>query len=390
MTATTTSDLSDLLSTARPLDAAAVADLAASLAQATVVGIGESTRFARETFVVRDQLFRILVEQYGFRALAIQDSGDVAEELDRFVRGGTGAGAAALDNAWRPWRSVEMADALEWIRDFNRSHTADPVRVLTIKPAQAKPVDYDAVIAAVELQAPERVAELAAHLDPIRTAHTMDEHVQRARGTHPGRPFAEHATDAATLLDSVPGISDEVRAHMRLIVDFHEQSVAGRGSFTGDDELFARSVITQQSNSGLRIMIWDGIAHTSAAPMTFGSGDATPHPTLGTYLRAHYGPAYVSIAIGFHHANLGITDVPAPPADFVDAHLGTVDLPAHWIDLRPHAELAKPLSPAKLRVISGVYDPAHDADAHIKVDSLSAAFDAVLHFREPAPLTWLP
>ncbi|MBV6699967.1 erythromycin esterase family protein [Kitasatospora aureofaciens] len=122
-----------------PLSDAALDELAEKLAASTtIVGLGESTRFSRETFRVRDQLFRRLVERHGFRALAVQDSAGVAAGLDKYVRGGGSSAESALAGAWRPWRTAEMVAALEWIRTFNRNHPTDPVRVFGVKPAQAR------------------------------------------------------------------------------------------------------------------------------------------------------------------------------------------------------------------------------------------------------------
>ncbi|MFD5462915.1 erythromycin esterase family protein [Kitasatospora sp. NPDC127059] len=192
-----------------PLSDPALDSIAAQLASgATVVGIGESTRFSRETSGVRDRLFRRLVRDHGFRALAVQDAAGAGTALDAYVNGGAGSAADALAGAWRPWRTAETAAALEWIRAYNRDHADDPVRVYGVKPAQAQPADYEAVLAHVRATAPERLARPAAHLDPIRTAHDVDEHVQRARGIHPGRPFADHAREALALLDAGLGESD--------------------------------------------------------------------------------------------------------------------------------------------------------------------------------------
>lgn len=96
--------------------------LIARLAEATVVGIGESTRFSRQTFGVRERIFRALVQQHGFRALAIQDGARSGDRLDAYVRTGQGDPAAALGGAWRPWRTADMVAALDWIRAFNEQH----------------------------------------------------------------------------------------------------------------------------------------------------------------------------------------------------------------------------------------------------------------------------
>ncbi|MER7582521.1 erythromycin esterase family protein [Kitasatospora sp. NPDC097691] len=376
---------------ALPLSDTVLDEIAAHLAVgATVVGIGESTRFSRETFGVRDQLFRRLVRDHGFRALAVQDSAGAAAALDAYVGGGQGPAASVLAGAWRPWRTEEMAGALEWIRAFNRDHADDPVRILGVKPVQAGPADYDAVLDHTRASAPERLAQLAAHLDPIRTAHRIDEHVQRAQGIHPGRPFAEHARDALALVESLPGGDRDVLARMRLILEFHDRSVAGRGNYAGEAEVGADIVADFQHRTGLRTVYWDGIAHTSAAETVLGlAPERGPQATVGSLLRKRYGAQYVSAAIGFHHGDLGIAVVPDPGADLVDAKLGVTGRPARWLDLRHGDVRGQWDGPAKTRVVSGVYTPERDAAEHLAVTSLAEAFDVLVHLREVTPVHWL-
>ncbi|MFI2073424.1 MULTISPECIES: erythromycin esterase family protein [Streptomyces] len=379
---------------ARPLSDAALDTIAQKISEtALVAGIGESTRFSRETFGVQDRLLHRLVHHHGFRALAIQDTVAAGDALDRYVRSGDGSAASALDGAWRPWRTVEMATTLEWIRAFNRDHPNDPVRILGVKPAQTRLEDYDAVLDHVRRSAPELAEELASHLDPIRTAHHTDEHVQRHQGTHPGRPFAEHARDALALVRSLPGLAhdDDVLTRMRGIADYHERSVAGRGDYAGDAAAWAGAIGDHQRRTGTRVVYWDGIVHTSATATTLGMATENgPRPSTGGLLREAYGDAYVSVAIGFHHGDLGVTVVPEPGADLIDATLGQVDLPAHWLDLRHDDVRRRWDGPAKLRVIGGVYDPSRDATAYTAVASLADAFDVLIHFREASAVRWLP
>ncbi|MFC5822735.1 erythromycin esterase family protein [Nonomuraea insulae] len=379
-----------MTATSSPLPATTFDDLADAIATgATVAGLGESTRFAHETFDVRDQLFRRLVRDHGFRALALQDNASVGETLDAYVTGGAETATSALQNAWRPWRTAEMAAALEWIRTFNQDHPDDPVHIFGVKPAQARPADYDAVLDHARRAAPHRLAELAAHLEPIRTAHETDEHVQRARGLHPGRPFAEHARDALAIVEQLP--DDAVLARMRLIVNFHEHSVAGRDNYAGDAQVWAQTITDHQHRTGHLVAYWDGIAHTGAAPATLGlAPQRGPQPTVGSVLRHQHGAGYVSVAIGFHHGDLGVAAVPAPAPDWLDARLGAVDRPAHWLDLRVGDLRRQWDGPAKARVISGVYDPSRDSAEHLAVASLPEAFDVLVHLRRVSPVRWLP
>ncbi|NEW53443.1 erythromycin esterase family protein [Nocardia cyriacigeorgica] len=367
--------------------------LIARLADATVVGLGESTRFSRQTFGVRERIFRALVQQHGFRALAVQDGARSGDRLDAYVRTGDGDPATALSKAWRPWRTAEMVAALDWIRAFNEQHPDDPVTVFGIVPPAAEPADYDAILDHVRRHAPDARARLESHLDPIRTAHRIDEHVQRHQGIHPGRPFVEHARDALSLLEQLPEVPDDIAARMRMIVDFHQSSVAGQGGFARDESASADSIIERHRRAGAKIVYWDGIGHTAATGASIGRTDPEQFRGVGAHLRAEFGEQYASVAIGFHHGDLGLAIAPDPAPELIDAALGTIDLPAFAIDLHGDAPGTVEQwrhAPAKLRTISGVYEPAKDGEAFTAVDSLVESFDVLIHIRETSPVDWLP
>ncbi|WP_433728789.1 erythromycin esterase family protein [Nocardia sp. CA-129566] len=365
------------------------------LGSATVVGLGESTRFSRQTFGVRERVFRVLVEEYGYRALAVQDSARSGERLDAFVRAGVGDPETVLAGAWRPNRTAEMAAALSWIHAFNQEHPDDPVRIFGVEPPRAESSDYEVVLDYLRRHAPDRLAAIESHLTPIRTAHRVDEHVQRHQGIHPGRPFVDDARDALAIFEKLPATTefDKALTHLRLIVDFHEKSVAGQGGFARDERPAADRVIEWQRSTGAKIAYWDGIGHTAALSLEDGPAETSEFRGTGSYLRAHFGAQYVSVAIGFHHGDLGMAVAPEPLPDLIDATLGELDLPAFYLDLHntaPDAVRQWLHRPAKLRTISGIYDPAKDATAHTPVRSLIDAFDVLIHIRETSPMHWLP
>ncbi|GAA3080801.1 hypothetical protein GCM10020000_78330 [Streptomyces olivoverticillatus] len=99
-------------------------------------------------------------------------------------------------------------------------------------------------------------------------------------------------------------------ARMRLIVDFHEGSVAGRGNLAGD-AVWADTISDAQRRTDLRMVYWDGISHTSAAERVVGlAPERGRQASVGSALRERYGARYVSVAIGFHHGDLGVAVVP--------------------------------------------------------------------------------
>jgi len=68
----------------------------------------------------------------------------------------------------------------------------------------------------------------------------------------------------------------------------------------------------------------------------------------------------------------------------IDARLAEADRSVHWVDLRSEAGHRWD-GPAKVRVISGVYDPFRDAAEHLAVESLIAAFDVLVQIRQVSP-----
>lgn len=105
--------------------------LRARAADATVVGLGESTRGARtssELTRLRNRIACELVTEAGFRTIAIEDPPDATRRLNDYVHGDDGTAAAALADTWASLRTVEFAELVAWVRDFNQSSPDRPVR----------------------------------------------------------------------------------------------------------------------------------------------------------------------------------------------------------------------------------------------------------------------
>lgn len=366
--------------------------LASMIGDAAVVGLGESTRASRELFALRLRIFRLLVEQLGFRALAMQDNQVLCARLDEYVRTGAGDPRRLLAEAWAPWRTEETVEALEWMRSFNVRHRGDPIRVFGVDPATAQLSHYDTVADYVGRVAPDRLGELESHYGPIRTAHEVGEHVQRFQGTHPGRPFVEHARDAFTLVASLPEGDgrDEALQYARTITDFHDSSIAANIDLNVHARFAADAITRWHRDTGSKIAYWDGIAFVAAGgPFDIKITSSQLLFGPGGRLRRHFGQRYVSVLLGFHHGRIhnGI-EVPVSPADYLEATLGDADLTAYYLDLRAPAppEVTEWLAGAhKTRVVPGVYDPAEDAEHHVVADPLSEWFDVLVHIREITP-----
>ncbi|WP_424183800.1 erythromycin esterase family protein [Actinokineospora sp. G85] len=321
----------------------------ADLDTAAVVGLGTSTREAGELVQLVAATIRLLVDR-GFRLIAIQDSQRIGDLLDRYLLGEPVDLGVVLSQAWGPWRTVETRDVLAGLRARNAVHPGDPVRVMGLGPARVLPADYDRV---VELTGPHVVAALA----PLRESHQHGEHVMRARGTHPGRPFVEVAGEVrATVTDP------EAARLMDAIVEHHANAIgvghdAARGERDAADRLLGRVAE--------RVVIWDGSSHVAAHR----SG------MMGQHLSAALGAAYRAVLLTFVAGRIRDFDLPAPAPGSLEATLA------------PGVTKTAGIGESRTRLISGVYDPSRDEDHYYLLPSLAEAFAAVALLPEISPTT---
>ncbi len=356
--------------------------LAALVGTATVVGLGTSTREATEPFRLVEQTTHALIRR-GFRTIALLDNQRVGDRYDRFVRGEDVDLTAALAQAWGPWRTVEMRDALIRLRRHNETHPHDRVRLVAVNAPRTLPADYDRV---TELLAPldpataTRVGEL---LDVVRTAHDNGEHVQRRLGTHPGVPFVDLARTARDLVAGVTGGpgSDEALQLVDAIVDFHANAV-GVGRDTPREERDAAGrLLDHHRRTGDRVVLWEGSAHVAA------HGDTM----MGAHLRAALGSGYAAVHITVGRGRIPGTEIPPPDPTSVEALLDRAG--ERVVDLHgpPPADLAHRLDrPWRTRLISGLYEAERDEEHYYELPSLSESFDAIAYLPTITPIHPLP
>lgn len=94
--------------------------LANQFATTDVVGLGEATHGAREFFELRHRLTRFLVEELGFRAVALEASLPAALAIHDYVLYGEGDAETAVRdlNSWF-WKTEGSLALIRWLREFN-------------------------------------------------------------------------------------------------------------------------------------------------------------------------------------------------------------------------------------------------------------------------------
>ncbi|GAB3652822.1 erythromycin esterase family protein [Glycomyces tarimensis] len=352
---------------------------------ATVVAVGENTRESAEIDRYRIGITKALVEDADYRIIMIPDSANVAERMDDYVLGRRSDLREVVLSGWLPNRTESTADLLQWLRAFNEQHAEGPVRIVGNGPRQAEPQDYDRVLAHTEQADPGTAASIRERYDVIRTAHEVNEHIQIHEGIHPGRPFAELASEA---LDLVRGLPDgewkpATVALAEQILGFHGNAIAAKPDLGEMSRGIADRIIAAHEETGEKIVYFDGFALTgSVSDMEVAVHPGSRFATAGHLLRERFGDAYVSVLLAFGRGTIrdGMA-IPEPGEGYVEKTLldsGTGDA---LLRLRESGDDDWPNTATRLRIIAGVYDPKEDDKHGVALSSLRQSVDFLVFFR---------
>lgn len=93
--------------------------------QTQIVALGEATHGNKEFQKLRLDVFKILVEQYGVRAFALEGDFGGCEAVNRYIHGGEGTAAEAVSAiGFAIYRTDEMEALAEWMRSYNETAAA--------------------------------------------------------------------------------------------------------------------------------------------------------------------------------------------------------------------------------------------------------------------------
>src|SRR5215217_4136735 len=91
--------------------------------KATIVSLGESFHTSGGYYDMKHRLFRFLVEEMGFRAFAFESPWPNADRVGQYVETCEGTPEQALTGLFGVWQSTETRDLVQWMCDWNRSHS---------------------------------------------------------------------------------------------------------------------------------------------------------------------------------------------------------------------------------------------------------------------------
>jgi len=99
------------------------------IGDASLVFLGEGTHGTHEFYAIRQQISKRLIQEKGFRAIAIEGDWPDAARVDAYVRTGLGTARAALSQFrafpnWM-WGNQDVLGFVDWLRAFNLSRPRD-------------------------------------------------------------------------------------------------------------------------------------------------------------------------------------------------------------------------------------------------------------------------
>ncbi len=378
---------------AAPLDD--LAPLRRSIGDARIVGLGESVHGAAEELKLKHRVTRLLVEQLGFRSLALEDQGTTGVEVNEYLRTGTGDLNAIVSRLGFQWQTREMADLLQWLAEFNTGR-ADKVQFTGVEYYFTGHLAYNAVDTYVAATAPERLAELRSHLEWIKPKpdEPIHKHVEWYQKIENKQPYIDHARRVFELVGEITSGQDHAVAvnHARQILSFFEHySLSENDAHVYRDAHAAQNLRWWRDFTGDKVVYWAASPHTANAP---GLRIAIPpkpdmvFPSAGSYLRQWYGRQYLSIGFTFDHGKVNVGGeepaVMAPPKPgWFEQPLGKVRYDQFAIDLR------KPAPAPVRRWSNGPIEtrglPNFGPDSSMTGGSLGQWFDVLIHRQEVTP-----
>ncbi|MFF4014119.1 erythromycin esterase family protein [Streptomyces sp. NPDC001843] len=320
------------------------------LGEVRVLGMGEATHGTAEFFRLKHLLLRFLVREMGFTALAMEASASAAQAIDDHVLHGTGDAVGALTGlGFWTWRTREMLDVIEWMRDHNRTVPKESaVRFVGIDPQRCGP-SLAALAAALRTLAPERADITGGLLGTLADARPGSLADRGPRLLAVARDLVRFLEEERCRLAERAGatpVEDALR-HARTILaaaDVAARPLRGDGEETGAlaarDRHMAQAVISLEERTAGGVAVWAHNGHISTDRY---AGDV---PAMGHHLRNHYGAAYYALGLlfgeGAFRARPG-NSATRPPRKHtvsaagprsVEARLASVIPGDHIIDLR--------------------------------------------------------
>jgi erythromycin esterase-like protein len=261
------------------------------VADARFVLLGEASHGTHEFYLLRARLTRRLIEEHGFRAVAIEGDWPDAYRVNRWVRGhGADANAADALGSFRRfptwmWRNSVVLEFVEWLHGWNAA-----------RPESRRTGFYGLDLYSLYASM-EAVLRYLDDVDPVAARRARDRYACFERF----RDDAQHY-GYATSFGATPSCEQEVLRQLREMRERAGELAAMDGRFTADDHFHAEQNARLVRNAEAyyrsmfrgRVLSWNVRDRHMAESL-----DALTVHLAGT------GPQPVKVVVWAHNSHLG-------------------------------------------------------------------------------------
>lgn len=389
--------------------------------EAQCVLIGEPSHGTHEFYETRAELTKRLVQEKGFRAVALEADWPDTFRVHRFVtgRGGDGNANNALSDFRRfpgwMWRNTVMLEFVEWLRAWNAERKAEK--------GFAGNYGLDLYSMHTSIEAVLGYLDKVDPLSASRARHRYGcfdhfgedpQHYGLATGAGGAEPCETEVIDQLIELRRKYGeligrdghIGEEeffsAEQNARLIMNaerYYRAMFHGRASSWNlrDEHMFETltELFAHLDGGQAKVVVWAHNSHLGDARATAMSRRGELN--LGQLARERLGRASYSIGFTTYSGTVTAASDWGEPAELKrvrPALAGSYEelfhatgLPCFWIDLREQNETIDSLRTRRLeRAIGVIYRPETERLSHYFEARLPDQFDAVIHLDETSAL----
>lgn len=374
-----------------------------------VVLIGEASHGTHEFYETRAELTKRLIEEKGFRVLALEADWPDALRVHRYIRGESDdrdADAALGDFKRFPqwmWRNTVVLDFVDWLRKWNTAHPRDQVGLYgmdlySLHASIGAVLRYlDEVDPAAARRARERYSCFEDFGDPQMYGYAATKGITEPCEKDVVQQLMELRRRAGELVrPNEAGSAAELfyaEQNARLIANaerYYRSMFGGRASsWNLRDEHMAgtvQSLMTHLNGGGSKAIVWAHNSHLGDARATEMSERGELN--VGQLMRERLGDDVFLIGFSTYAGTVTAANDWDQPAERRQVQPGLTSsyeelfhatgIPRFWLDLRVPNECLR--GPLLQRAIGVIYRPETERWSHYFHARLPEQFDVMIHF----------
>jgi erythromycin esterase len=371
----------------------------------TLVGMGEATHGNAEFVRLRQEVFALLVEQYGFRTFALEGDFGGAQVVNHYILTGQGSAADAVRQiGFAVYRTQEMVDLVEWMRSYNQSAPTDQQLHFYGFDMQRYDHNKEGLLSYLQQVDPQKVEPAAAALADLNDETVFDQSKEKIQAglkaiqnlragmaREKERYIAASSADGYDLADQYAACIEQNATLRGTEVNYSQ----ARDQYMAEKVTWILNYEQRQGRGKLFLAGHNGHVEKSAA--------AAQYRSMGSRLSEQYGDAYFTIGTEFFESDFNSAETGSgerkqfsvknsSPLNRVFEHTG---LPVAYLDIQQASENAalKPLltSPQPMSNIGDEFSALYRYVEGLYTLKMTPAkaYNALIFVRHATPTTMI-